>query len=440
MSEDQKAAIAPSSPPGRIIFVNRFFYPDHSATSELLSNLAFALSRRGFRITVVTSRQNYETAAGALPPRQSINGVDIWRVWTTTRGRQQLIGRSLDYVSFYLAAGWRMWRLAREGDVIVVKTDPPLLSLVIAPIAWMKGAHLVNWLQDIFPEVAEALNVGGGLGRVAFRTLRPLRNWSLRVADVNVVVGQGMATRLEAQGVPQEKIQFVANWSDGSVVVPIPSEENALRKSWASSGNFVVGYSGNLGRAHDVETIVAAMTLLQERAKGTPVDAVAARILFIIVGAGAQRVRIEREILKRGITNVRLLPYQPRERLAETICAADVHLVSLNPKLEGLIVPSKFYGIAAAGRPTLFIGAPDGEIARLVEEFGCGFTVTPGDGKGLADRILQLAQDPPYCATMGARARSAFEEHWNKSHAVGKWEEVLKVVASETQARGSRAK
>jgi len=243
-----------------------------------------------------------------------------------------------------------------------------------------------------------------------------------------------MATRLEAQGVPQEKVRCVANWSDGSVVVPIPSEENALRKSWASSGNFVVGYSGNLGRAHDVETIVAAMTLLQERAKGTPVDAVAARILFIIVGAGAQRVRIEREILKRRLTNVRLLPYQPRELLAETLCAADVHLVSLNPKLEGLIVPSKFYGIAAAGRPTLFIGAPDGEIARILEEFGCGFTVVPGNGKGLADRILQLAQDPQLCATLGARARAAFEKHWNKSKAVEKWEEVLRAVVSEMHA------
>ena len=101
--------------------------------------------------------------------------------------------------------GWRLWRLAREGDIIVAKTDPPLLSVVIAPIAWLKGAHLVNWLQDIFPEVAEALNVGGGLGRVAFRMLRPFRNWSLRFATINVVVGEGMATRLEAQGIPQEK-------------------------------------------------------------------------------------------------------------------------------------------------------------------------------------------------------------------------------------------
>jgi glycosyltransferase involved in cell wall biosynthesis len=158
---------------------------------------------------------------------------------------------------------------------------------------------------------------------------------------------------------------------------------------------------------------------------------------FVFVGGGAQRAKLEREVLQRRLTNVRLHPYQPRELLAETLAVADAHLVSLNPKLEGLIIPSKFYGIAAAGRPTLFIGAANGEIARLIEEFECGFTFNPGDGKGLADRILQLAQDPQLCAALGARARTAFEKHWDKSRAVEKWDEVLKAVAtSSAQARG----
>jgi glycosyltransferase involved in cell wall biosynthesis len=121
-------------------------------------------------------------------------------------------------------------------------------------------------------------------------------------------------------------------------------------------------------------------------------------------------------------------PYQPRERLAETLGLADVHLVSLNPKLEGLIVPSKFYSITAAGRPTLFIGAPNGEIARLIEVTGCGFTVTPGDGKALMARILELATNPDLCARMGAQAREAFEQHWHKGQAVAKWEEALNAV------------
>jgi colanic acid biosynthesis glycosyl transferase WcaI len=423
----------------RVIFINRFFYPDHSATSELLSDLAFALARRGFRVGVITSRQNYETAVRGYPQRECVNGVEIWRVWTSKRGRLRLIGRSLDYITFYLTAAWRLWRLARVNDVIVAKTDPPLLSVVIAPIAWLREAHLVNWLQDIFPEVAEALNVGGGLGRVAFRFMRSLRNSSLRFAKTNIVVGESMAARLQAQGIGRECIRVIPNWSDGTIIMPIESKQNARRAGWIPDGRFAVGYAGNLGRAHDVATIVEAMTLLHERAAKSPAADVARRIMFVFVGGGAQRAWLEREVLQRGLTNVRFHPYQPRERLAETLGAADLHLVSLNPKLEGLIVPSKFYGIAAAGRPTLFIGAPDGEIARLVEEFECGFTVAPRDGKGLADRILQLAQDAELCATMGARARAAFEEHWDKNCAVAKWEEVLKAVAtSGTQAKESQ--
>jgi glycosyltransferase involved in cell wall biosynthesis len=417
----------------RIIFLNRFFYPDHSATSELLSDLVFSLVRKGISAAVITSRLKYENAGDSLPSRASVKGVDVWRVWTSKRGRQRLIGRSLDYLSFYFAAGWRLWRLARSGDIIVVKTDPPLLSVVIAPLAWLRRASLVNWLQDVFPEAAEALNVGGRVGHLAFRMLRPLRNWSLVSAKANVVVGEQMAFILQEQGIDRKRIQVVPNWSDGILVAPLPGP-NALRDQWAPKSCFVVGYAGNLGRAHDVTTIIAAMSLLHERAAKSPYDEIARKIVFVFVGGGAQWARLEQEVVKRRLTNVRFHPYQPRERLAETLCAADVHLVSLNPKLEGLIVPSKFYGIAAAGRPTLFIGDQDGEIGRLVEEFACGFTVAPGDGKALANRILQLAQDPQLCATLGAHARAAFEKHWNKSKAVEKWEEVLRAVVSEMHA------
>jgi colanic acid biosynthesis glycosyl transferase WcaI len=409
----------------RAIFLNRFFYPDHAATSELLSDLAFALGQRGFRITVITSRLHYETAAAALPPRDSIDGVEIWRVWTSKRGRQRLTGRSLDYLSFYLAAAWRLWRLARVGDIIVAKTDPPLLSVMAATIARLRGARLVTWLQDIFPEVAEVLKVGGGLGGVAFRLMRPFRNWSLHSAHTNVVVGEGMATRLMGQGIARETIRVIPNWSDGALILPIAAAENELRKSWALNDRFVVGYAGNLGRAHDVATIIEAMTLLQERATESPADDIARQIMFVFIGGGVQCARLEREVLQRRLANVRVHPYQPRQHLAETLGVVDVHLVSLNPKLEGLIVPSKFYGIAAAGRPTLFVGAPDGEIALLVEEARCGFTVAPGDGTALMDRILQLARDPELCASMGERARAAFEQRWDKERAVHLWEEVL---------------
>ena len=387
----------------RVIFLNRFFYPDHAPTAELLSDVAFALAERGFDVSVITSRQGYEKADAELPSQESVRGVDITRVWTSKRGRLRLQGRSVDYLTFHVAAAWHAWRMARRGDVIVAKTDPPLLSVSMALIAKLRGAHLVNWLQDIFPEVAEALNVGGRLGRAASASLRPLRNWSLRSAEVNVVVGEGMAARLQKLGLAPDTIQVINNWADGALITPLPSEENELRKEWVPGDRFVVCYAGNLGRVHDVDTMLSAMTILQERAKNSPSD-LAAKVMFVFIGGGAKRARLEREALKRGLTNFRMRPYQPKERLGETLGVGDVHLVSLDPALEGLIVPSKFYGIAAAGRPTIFIGAEHGEIARLLEENGCGFTVPSGDGEALTRTHPRACRRPRLFAQHSGRA------------------------------------
>jgi colanic acid biosynthesis glycosyl transferase WcaI len=417
--------------PLRVILINRYFYPDLSATSEMVSGLAFGLARRKVRVIVVASRLRYENRArGLYPSRESINDVQIHRVWTSSLGRSFALGRSIDYLSFFFAAGWQLWKLARRRDLIVAKTDPPLLSVMAAPIAKLRGAKLVNWLQDIFPEVAEALHLGGRPGSVAFSMMHPFRNWSLRMADMNVVVGQTMATRLLGLGVGPKGIRVIHNWSDEALVFPIASAQNAIRQSWAPQARFLVVYAGNLGRAHDIDTILEAMTMLNERALKSLTNDIARQILFIFVGGGAQRARLEREVLRRRLANVRLHPYQPRERLAETLSVADLHLVSLNPKLEGLVVPSKFYGIAAAGRPTLFIGAPDGEIARLIDEARCGFTVSSGDGEAVVDRILQLAETPELCAELGARARTAFEQHWTKDRAIEQWQQVLCEAAS----------
>ena len=159
----------------RVIFLNRYFYPDHSATSQMLSDLAFFLAGAGHEVCVVTSCQRYDDAAAGLPLRERIDGVEVHRVRTTRFGRDNLVGRAADYATFYLAAGWRLWRIARAGDVIVAKTDPPLISVVAWLIARWRGARLVNWVQDVFPEVAEALGVRALAGPQA-GLLRRLRN------------------------------------------------------------------------------------------------------------------------------------------------------------------------------------------------------------------------------------------------------------------------
>ena len=351
-------------------------------------------------------------------------------MWSFRFKRHRLIGRSLEYLSFYLSSGLCLLRLARRGDVIVAKTDPPLLSILAAAVARIRGARLINWLQDLFPEVAARLTVAGSAGQPVFRVLQRLRNWSLRGAAINVVPGIWMGRTLRREGIAPDQIEVIQNWADGDLIKPIPLEANELRARWGLGSRFVVAYAGNFGRAHDFETIVHTMTLHQRQAKLAPKDDIMRQIVFLFVGDGAQRKTLEQEIASRKLENVTLQPYQPRELLAQVLGAADIHLLSLKPELEGLLVPSKFYGIAAAGRPAIFIGSREGEIARLLEETRCGVTVEVGDGEALLAAILDLAGNRELSRTMGARARFAFESQWEKRHALTRWLAVIDAVAT----------
>jgi len=415
----------------RIVFLNRYFYPDHSATSEILSDLAFGLSSRGFPITVITSRLGYDHAERSVAAREVLHGVDVWRVWTSRWGRHRLIGRSLDYATFYLAAGWRLWRLARPGDIIVAKTDPPLLSVIAALIARLRRAALINWQQDIFPEIAEVLGIGGTIGQKVLTFFRGSRNWSLRTAAMTVVPGERMSKVLGGIGLAPETIRVIPNWSDGKRITPIDPSQNSFRKKWGLEDCFVVGYAGNLGRAHEIETVLGAMKALNHRALSG--DGIARLIKFLFLGGGALRPRLEEEAGKCGLTNVQFHPYQPRQQLAEVLSAADVHLVILNPAVEGLLVPSKIYAAAAAGRPAIFIGDARGEIARMLDVSGFGFTVAPGDPSNLELGILRLARSPELCRLLGTRARAAFEQSWDQTIMVTRWEKLFQELA-ETRA------
>jgi colanic acid biosynthesis glycosyl transferase WcaI len=367
----------------RVVFVNRYFHPDHSATSQIASDLAFHLAARGWKVTAVTSRQRYDDPRARLDSGM-VHGVHVERVWSTRFGRAGLIGRALDYVTFYLSAFIAL--LNHRQSVVVAMTDPPLMSVVAA----VASKRVVNWVQDLFPEVAESLGI-----RVP-RVLRTLRDWSLRRARANVVLGDLMAARVP-------KAVIIHNFADADLA-PQPRPD---------APRFVVGYSGNLGRAHEFETIVGAMQRLPD-------------VQFLFTGGGAQL-----EAVKRAAgANASFRPYAPREELSTSLSAADAHLVSLKPSLEGLVLPSKFYGVLAVGRPVIFVGARDGELARIIEEYRCGIVVAMGDVEGLANAIRTLAGDRAESAAMGHRGRELYLARFAPHHAFAAWEKVLAEAAS----------
>ena len=402
----------------KIIFINRFFPPDHSATSQILADLAFHLAKTGMSAHVITSRQVYDEPDAVLPTNDNICNVHVTRVWTTRFGRQRLLGRTFDYLTFYLSTTWSLFSLLEPGDIVVAKTDPPLVSVVAAMVAKIRRAKLINWIQDLFPEVAGALGIGG-IGRLE-GLLRSVRNWSLQTAYKNVVIGDGMATKLTEEGIPSDTIQVIHNWSDGRAIQPVDREKNDLRREWRLREKFVVGYSGNIGRAHEFDTILSAAEKLKS----------AANIIFLFIGGGAQRDRIEGEARRRGLANIMFKPYQPREQLMLSLSVPDIHLISLNPALEGLIVPSKFYGVAAAGRPTLFIGSKNGEIPRILRKAQCGFSIEIGQAEEASRIIRELADHHATCLLLGMRARALFDQRFDTRHAMQAWEAVIAATAN----------
>jgi len=404
----------------RVVFVNRYFRPDLSATSQMLTDLAEGLAARGVDVHVVCSCQLYDDAQARLPEEEALSAVRVHRVATTRFGRGRLIGRAMDYASFYVLCALKLLRLLRRGDVLVAKTDPPLLSIVAAPVAKAKGARLINWHQDVFPEVASLLDASP-LPPVLDGVLKRLRDASLRAAAMNVVIGAQMRDYLAGRGIPESKLCVIENWADGAAIRPKPRTASRLRESLAVGDRFIVCYSGNLGRAHEFNTVLGAAVALAARASS---------LMFLFIGSGAKMNALKQAVAGHALDNFRFLPYQPRAALEDSLAAADVHLVSLLPTLEGLIVPSKLYGILAAGRAVVFVGDAGGEIARVIQRADCGRVIPVGDSACLADSLMQMSADLEGCAAMGVRAHRIFGEEFSLERAIERWTALIERCAS----------
>lgn len=407
----------------RIIFINRYFYPDHSATSQILSDLAFYLSSLGIVVEIVTSRQKYDDPEVELNKLDIINGVKVNRIKTTRFGRHNLYGRSIDYLSFYLSAAFYLLFNLHSSDIVVAKTDPPMISVIAAFIAKIKGATLINWIQDLFPEVAQALGVKGL--SIFYPVMKALRNSSLKYAKINVVIGEIMSQRLQDYEIDKNKIKVIHNWSIEDNIIPLEPLSNPLRKKWGLQGKFIVGYSGNIGRAHEFFTLIGVAKTLQDRSD----------IVFVIIGGGALYDKFKKQVASLGLNNVMFQPYQSKDILPYSLTLPDLHVISLRSELEGLIVPSKFYGIAASGRPVLYIGNTRGEIPKILRLKCCGQTVNIGDVESAVDFIEKLNADSNMATKMGRASRQIFDDMYSKQCSFDSWVSVLSSLNKDCSRR-----
>ena len=326
--------------------------------------------------------------------RERRNGVTILRAWSTTRSTRRFSGRLSNYITYFLSATLATVRLGRP-DVVVALTDPPIIALPALAAARIARARFVFLCQDVFPEVARLLE--------DFRNARveAALAWTSRFvvkhADGIVAIGDTMKQRLiEIKGADPEKIRVIHNWADTEAIRPGP-KDNAFAQEHGLVDKFVVMHSGNVGLSQDVDGLLDVAEGLRDLAD----------LVVAIVGDGARKEFLQAEVARRRLTNVRFFPYQPKDIVSQSFATADVFVVSLKRGMAGFIVPSKLYGILAAGRPFVAAVDADSEVAQISHKHTCGIIVPPASGRLLTAAIRRLYSDEAQRRRLAGHARTA---------------------------------
>jgi colanic acid biosynthesis glycosyl transferase WcaI len=400
----------------RVILINRFFYPDASPTAGYLLDLAMDLKKNGFDCLVITSKNRYQNIKmpANLGSSQIASSIKICRLHCFPSKHHGLFARFLTYFSFMVSAFIFLLFRLRKDDILIPMTDPPLLQVLTSLTAKLKGGLSINWIQDMYPEVLLDTEIKI-FGKRILDILRRLRNWSCQTSFTNVVIHEDMKASLIKQGLSTQKIRIISNWADGESIRPMEAMGNSMRRIWNLSDKFIVGYFGNMGRLHEFSTILNAARFLEAEPD----------IKILLVGGGIQRDWIEKQIKSMALSNVIMKPFQPVDDLLSSLNAVDVHMLTLQPRLNGFAMPSKLYNIMAVGKPVIFIGNKSSAIKELITNDDFGYHIASYDAASLSDKILFLRDHKKIRYKMGQRSRHVFEESFNRPLALSKWRSLL---------------
>jgi colanic acid biosynthesis glycosyl transferase WcaI len=398
-----------------VSFFNRSYWPDVSATGQLLTELAEDLVRlHGWDVTVVAGYPLRSDAS--LASSDWRNGVHIVRAAGSTLDPRRFVGRATNYVSYFTSAAAKGLAL-RRPDVVVALTDPPIIGLAALAAAAKARAPFVFLCEDIFPEVASLLE--DFHSDTVDAVLTQVNRFLVRKATRIVALGETMKRRLVVgKGADPAKVTVIHNWADCGSVAPGP-RDNPFARQHGLVDRFVVLHAGNIGLSQDLEIVLHVAEQLRDRPD----------VVFVLVGDGAKKKALQDIAARRDLRNVMFLPFQPREMMDQSYATADVSLVSLKRGLAGVIVPSKVYNVLASGRPCIAAVEQDCEVADIIHRRDCGFVIAPGDASALRARVLELAADRERGVAMGMRARCASLQ-FDRPRQVAAYDAVLKEVAS----------
>lgn len=394
----------------KISILTQFFPPDYAATGQLIEELGTGLTERGHEVQVFAGQPGYAYDQPLATPVEIQQGVLIRRTRASRVWPGRIRGRAVGGLLYCLRALVKLRKRHRQGDVLLVTTEPPYLGVLALALKVLYRRPYVSLIYDLYPDVVAALGVLPA-GHWLVRFWQILNQWVWKEAEAIIVLSPTMRDLIVAQcsGV-KDKITVIHNWTDLELIRPIPKSENQFARQQGLDNIFTVLYSGNLGRCHDIETIMEAALILRE-----------APVRFVVIGKGAKLPPFKAFVEERRLSNCLFLPLQPRDMIPYSLTACDLSLVSLDKGMEGLIAPSKFYSCLAVGRPVAVICESHSYLRQIVETADCGRAIINGDAPALADFIETLRQSPETVERLGQNARRYAEAHFSRDHCIDKY-------------------
>lgn len=367
----------------KVLLLNQAFYPDVVSSGQHLTDLALALRAAGHAVTVVTDARGYADPTQRFALREQWKGIVILRVPSIAAGKDKRWQRALRFSSYLVCCALRLLFLGRF-DVVVAMTSPPLISWLGALWCRVRRARFVFWVMDLNPDEAVAAGWLRADSPVTMALQRFLR-YGLDVADHIVVLDRFMRDRLERKGIESAKMSIVPPWSHDDDVSFTPEGRAAFRREHRFEGRFVVMYAGNHGPCNPLATLVDAMERFREHDD----------VVFCFMGGGSMFEKIRADVAQAALPNAVFLPYQPLDRLAMALSAADLHVVTMGNEFVGLIHPCKIYNVLRVRSAFMYIGPSSSHIADLMTEASSipsAWAVRHGDVDGAA-RAVFAARD-----------------------------------------------
>jgi colanic acid biosynthesis glycosyl transferase WcaI len=397
----------------KIAILYHFFYPDDVVSARHFSDLAEGLARAGWEVEVFPSNRGCRNLADIYPARERWRGVNITRVWRPRLAQSSSMGRILN--AAWMVAAWSRIALrprATRPDVVLVGTDPILSVLVALPLKWLRPEiKIAHWAFDLYPEAAFADGLVNPAGKM-IRVLTALLRRAYGKCDLIADLGLCMRSRLEAYSSAAAR-QTIVPWALAEEPAPTAPEPN-LRRRLFGDARLALLYSGNLGRAHAYREFLD----LSRSLVGTGIE-----FRWSVRGNALDQLRSD---ICETDTNIGMLGFVPESDLARHLAAADIHLVSLKPEWSGIVVPSKFFGSLAAGRPVLFAGPEDSSVARWIREYRVGWVLNSTSFAEVAFRLRYLAEDPERLRELQAHCFEIYVTYFSRDKMMDSWARELR--------------